>query len=111
MAKAIWQVGLPNVPLAMFATEKVLAMLEPATEQPQRLGRDVLDSIATATEGILTWLNMLAKSIQSHKATTGYQEHARKSGTQLHQSGLTETEEDEKKKKKRDAHLKYGYRH
>jgi hypothetical protein len=110
MAKAIWQVGLPNVPEAMFATERALAMLVPATEQQRRLGRDLLDSIAAATEWILTWLNMLAKSIQSHKATPVYQEHARKSGTQKNQSGLTATELRVKEEKKREAHQKYGRR-
>ena len=75
MAKVIWQVGLPNVPEAVFATETVLAMLVPATEQQQRLGQYRIDSIATATGVILTWLNMLATSIQSHKATPSYQEH------------------------------------
>ena len=108
MAKVIWQVGLPNVPDAVFATETVLAMLVPATEQQQRLGRDVLESIATATGVILTWLNMLATSIQLHKATSSYQEHARRSGTQKNQSGLTATELEVKKEKKREAHLKYG---
>jgi hypothetical protein len=100
MAKAIWRVGLPNVPEALFATEKVLAMLEPATEQPRRLEQDVLDSIATATKRIVTWLNMLAKSIQSHKATPVYQEHARKSGFLKKQSGLNATERRLKEEKK-----------
>jgi hypothetical protein len=108
MAKVIWQVDLPNVPNAVFATEKVLPMLVPATEQQQRLGRDVLDSIATATEVILKWLNTLATTIQSHKATPTYQEHARRSGTQKNQSGLTATELEVKKEKKREAYLKYG---
>ena len=108
MAKVIWQVGLPNVPEAVFATETVLAMLVPATEQQQRLGQYRIDSIATATGVILTWLNMLATSIQSHKATPSYQEHTRRSGTQKNQSGLTATELEVKKEKKREAHLKYG---
>jgi len=108
MAKVIWQVDLPNVPDAVFATEKVLAELVPATEQQQRLGRDVLDSIATATEVILKWLNTLATTIQSHKATPTYQEHARRSGTQKNQSGLTATELEVKKDKKREAYLKCG---
>ena len=108
MAKVIWQVGLPNVPEAVFATETVLAMLVPATEQQQRLGQYRIDSIATATGVILTWLNMLATSIQLHKATSSYQEHARRSGTQKNQSGLTATELEVKKEKKREAHLKYG---
>ena len=110
MAKAIWQVDLPNVPEAMFATERVLAMLVPATEQ-HRLGRDLLHSIATATDGILTWLNMLAKSSQSHKATPVYQEHARKSGTQKYQSGLTATELRKKEEKQHEDQWKYGRRH
>ena len=108
MAKVIWQVGLPNVPEAVFATETVLAMLVPATEQQQRLGQYRIDSIATATGVILTWLNMLATSIQSHKATPSYQEHTRRSGTQKNQSGLTATELEVKKEKKREARLKYG---
>ena len=108
MAKVIWQVGLPNVPEAVFATETVLAMLVPATEQQQRLGQYRIDSIATATGVILTWLNMLATSIQSHKATPSYQEHTRRSGTQKNQSGLTATELEVKKEKKREACLKYG---
>ena len=83
--------------------EKVL----PATEQQRPLKQDVRDSIATATETILNWLSMLANSIQEHKATPTYQEHARKSGTQKNKSGLTE-EELRLKKKKRAARLKYG---
>ena len=97
MAKAIWQVDVPNV----LVTEKMLAMLERATEQPRRLERDVLDSITTATECILTWLANLAETIQSHKATPTYQEHARKSGTQKNQSGLTAEELRAKEEKKR----------
>ena len=108
MAKVIWQVDLPNVPDAVFATQKVLAELVPATEQQQRLGRDVIESITTATEVILKWLNTLATTIQSHKATPIYQEHARRSGTQKHQSGLSATELEVKKEKKREAHRKYG---
>ena len=42
------------------------------------LQQDVRNSIATATETILNWLSMLANSIQEHKATPTYQEHARK---------------------------------
>ena len=110
MAKAIWQVGLPNIPEAMFAKERMLATLVPATEQQPQLGPDALESIATATEWIMKWLNMLANSIQSHKATTVYQEHARKSGTQKNQSGLTATELMVKESKKREAHRKYGRR-
>ena len=108
MAKAIWAVGLPNIPEAMFAKERMLATLVPATEQQPRLGPDVLESIATATEWIMTWLNMLANSIQSHKATTVYQEHARKSGTQKNQSGLTATELIVKESKQLEAQRKYG---
>ena len=108
MAKVIWQVDLPNFPDAVFATQKVLAELVPATEQQQRLGRDVIESITTATEVILKWLNTLATTIQSHKATPIYQEHARRSGTQKNQSGLTATELEVKKEKKREAYLKYG---
>ena len=102
MAKVIWQVGLPNVPEAVFATETVLAMLVPATEQQQRYR---IDSIANATRVILTWLDMLATSIQLHKATPSYQEHTRRSGTQKNQSGLTATELEVKKEKKREAYL------
>ena len=97
MAKAIWQVGLPNISEAVFATE-----------QQRPLKQDVRDSIATATETILNWLSMLANSIQEHKATPTYQEHARKSGTLKNKSGLTETELEEKAEKKRAARLKYG---
>ena len=81
MAKYIWQVGLPNIS----------------------------DSIATATETILNWLSMLANSVQEHKATPTYQEHARKSGTQKNKSGLTERELRLKEEKKRAARLKYGH--
>ena len=108
MAKAIWAVGLPNIPEAMFAQERMLDTLMPATEQQPRLGQDVLESIATATEWILTWLDMLANSIQSHKATPAYQEHARKSGTQKNQSGLTATELIVKESKQLEAQRKYG---
>jgi len=108
MAKAIWAVGLPNIPEAMFAKERMLDTLVPATEQQPQLGPDVLESIATATEWILTWLDMLANSIQSHKATPAYQEHARKSGTQKNQSGLTATELIVKESKQLEAQRKYG---
>ena len=104
MAKSIWHVGLPNISEASFAMEKVL----PATEQQRSLKQDIRDSIATATETILNWLSMLASSIQEHKATPTYQEHARKSGTQKNKSGLTEIELNIKKEKKRAARLKYG---
>ena len=82
MAKVIWLVGLPNI------SER--------------------DSTATATETILNWLSMLAKTIQDHKATPTYQEHARKSGTQKNKSGLTERELLLKKEKKRAARWKYA---
>ena len=104
MAKVIWQVGLPNVSESGFAMEKVWL----ATEQQRPLQQDVRDSIATATETILNWLSMLANSIQEHKATPTYQEHARKSGTQKNKSGLTEIELSMKEEKKRAARLKYG---
>lgn len=104
MAKSIWQVGLPNISETSFVMEKVV----PATEQQRPLKQDVRDSIATATETILNWLSMLANSIQEHKATPTYQEHARKSGTQKNKSGLTEIELSTKKEKKRAARLKYG---
>jgi hypothetical protein len=96
MAKVIWEVGLPNI--------SVLS----ATEQQRPLNQDVRDSIATATETILNWLSMLANSIQEHKATPTYQEHARKSGTQKNKSGLTEIELSMKEEKKRAARGKYG---
>ena len=83
LAKAIWQVGLPNISEA--------------------------DSIATATKTILNWLSMVANSIQEHKATPTYQEHARKSGTLKNKSGLTETELKEKAETKRAARLRYGH--
>ena len=101
MAKAIWSVGLPNIPEAALASEKLLAMLGPATEQHSRPGRDALDAIAVATETILSWLFMLATTIKKHKASSAYQEHARKSGTKKHQSGLTAAELKEKQEKKR----------
>ena len=102
MAKIIWQVGLPNISEAM---EKVL----PATEQQRPLKQDARDSIATATETILNWLRMLADSVQEHKATPTYQEHARKSGTQKNKSGLTEIEISIKEEKKHAARRKYGH--
>ena len=104
LAKLIWQVGLPNISETGIAMEKVLH----ATEQQRPLKQDVRDSIATATETILNWLSMLANSIQEHKATPTYQEHARKSGTQKNKSGLTEIELIMKEEKKRAARLKYG---
>ena len=100
MAKQIWRVCLPNISEAGVAIEKVLL----GTAQQQKLR----DSIATATEQILNWLGMLAKSIQEHKATDTYKEHARKSGTQKNQSGLNDIELREKQEKKRVARLKYG---
>ena len=97
MAKAIWQTGLPDISEARFAMEEGL----PATEQQQA-------SIEKATETILKWLSMLANSIQDHKATSVYQEHARKSGTQKNTSGLTEIELKQKEEKKHAARLKHG---
>ena len=88
MAKAIWQIGLPHIPDISSATEQ------------QR------HSIPTATETILRWLSMLANSIQDHKATPAYQEHARKSGTQKNKSGLTEIEL-KKKEEKRHANRQW----
>ena len=106
MAKAIWQVGLPNIPEALFPINRVFA-----TEQQRRLGHDTLDSIAAATEWIMKWLHTIAHAIQSHKATPRYQEHARKSGIQKNQSGLTATELRMKEEKKHEAQWKYGRRH
>ena len=103
MAKLIWELGLPNISEAGFAMEKGL----PATEQQRPLQPDVRDSIATATDTILNWLSMLANSIQEHKATLTYKEHARKSGNQKNKSGLTENELRLKEDKKREARLKY----
>ena len=97
MAKAIWQTGLPDISEARVAMEEGL----PATEQQQA-------SIEKATETILKWLSMLANSIQEHKATSEYQEHARKSGTQKNTSGLTEIELKQKEEKKHAARLKHG---
>ena len=97
MAKAIWHTGLPYIPEARFAMEEGL----PATEQQQA-------SIEKATKTILKWLSMLANSIQEHKATPEYQEHARKSGTQKNTSGLTEIELKQKEEKKHAARLKHG---
>ena len=102
MAKAIRQVGLPNVSEAIVLW-KVLG----ATEQQRPLKQHIRDSIATATETILNWLIKVANSIQEHKATPTYQEHARKSGTQKDKSGLNETELSMKKEKKQAARLKY----
>ena len=90
MAKLIWQLGLPNIPEVL-----------PATEQQR-------DSIATATVTILNWLSTLANLIQEHKATPTYQEHARKSGTEKNKSGLTEIELRNKQEKRHVARLKYG---
>ena len=91
MAKLIWQVGLPNISEEGFAMEK-----------------DYGVSIATATVTILHWLSKLANSIQEHKATPTYQEHARKSGTQKGKSGLNGMELSLKEEKKRAARLKHG---
>ena len=107
MAKLIWELGLPNVSPARFAMEKSL----PATEQPRALTEDVRESMTRATDRILKWLSVLATSIQDHKATKEYQEHARKSGTQKHKSGLNEAELKVKEDKKRDARQKYGRQH
>ena len=96
--------GLPDISEAGFAMFKVLS----ATEQQRPLQQDVRDSITTATETILLWIAMVANSIQEHKATPAYQEHARKSGTQKNKSGLTEIELSMKEEKKRAARLKYG---
>ena len=91
MAKAIWQIGLPHIP-----------EISSATEQRQH-------SIPTATETILRWLSILANSIQEHKATPAYQEHARKSGTQKNKSGLTEIELKKKEEKRHANSIKYGH--
>ena len=105
MAKLIWELGLPNVSSARFAVvDKSLS----ATEQPRPLPEDVRESMARDTETILNWLSVLATSIHEHKATDKYQEHARKSGTQKHKSGLNEAELKVKEDKKRDARQKYG---
>ena len=104
MAKQIWRVGLPNISESGFAMFKVIS----ATEQQQPLQQDVRDSIATATETILTWLSMLANSIKEHKATPEYQEHARKSGTEKNKSGLTDIELSLRADKKREARRKSG---
>ena len=112
MARAIWEVGLPDVQypiLVTLQTEKLLTVLVPATEQVLSLEQDVQDAIAAATFTILTWLSSLATAIQSHKETPEYQEHARKSGTQKDQSGLTATEREAKEEKKRAARMKYGH--
>ena len=105
MAKLIWELGLPNVsPPRLAVIDKSL----PATEQPRPLPEDVRESMARDTETILNWLSVLATSIHEHKATDKYQEHARKSGTQKHKSGLNEAELKVKEDKKRDARQKYG---
>jgi hypothetical protein len=103
MAKLIWQVGLPNISAVCY-----MDGWQRATEQQEPLKHDVRDAIETATETILEWLGMLADSIQDHKETPIYQEHARKSGTQKNKSGLTDEELAAKQEKKRDARLKYG---
>ena len=104
MAKLIWQVGLPNISEAACAIEEVVL----ATEQQRPIQQAVRDSITTATETILHWLSMLANSIQEHKATPTYQEHARKSGTRKYMSGLNDTELVVKEEKRRAARQKYG---
>ena len=104
MAKLIWQVGLPNISEAACAIEEVVL----AKEQQRPIQQAVRDSITTATETILFWVTMVANSIQEHKATPAYQEHARKSGTQKNKSGLTEIELSMKEEKKRAARLKHG---
>ena len=105
MAKQIWQVGLPNIAEASSAikTQILLRTLSLDTEQQRPLEQDVRDSITTATETILNWLSRLANSIQDHKATPAYKEHARKSGTQKNKSGLTQMELSVKEEKKRAA--------
>ena len=104
MAKLIWGLGLPNISDTGFARDKVL----PATEQQGPLQQDVRDAIETATDTILNWLSRLADLTQDHKATDTYQEHARKSGTEKHKSGLNEVELRLKEEKKQAARLKYG---
>ena len=104
MAKVIWHVGLPNISEAGLAMEKVL----PATEQQRPLKQHVRDSIATATETILNWLRKLANLIAAHKATEGYKEHARRSGTEKNKSGLTQEERSVKAEQKRAQKKKYG---
>ena len=104
MAMLIWQIGLPDIAEAEFAISQFLL----ATEQQRALPQDVRESIETSTRTILTWVSTLANSIHDHKATRDYQEHARKSGTQKHKSGLNQTELREKKEQNRAARLKYG---
>ena len=103
MAKVIWRVGLPNISETGFAKEKVW----PVTEPQRPLTQEVQDSITTATKTILEWLSMLANSIQDHKATEAYQEHARKSGTQKNKSGLTEERLSMKEEKNSAARLRH----
>ena len=77
-AKVIWEVGLPNISEFCAALEKVL----PATEQQRPFEWVSILVSNTTTDAILNWLSRLADSIQEHKATLFYQEHARKSGTE-----------------------------
>ena len=113
MAKVIWQVGLPNILEAGFAMEKVLPATEqqqvlPATEQQRPFEWVSILAENTTTDAILNSLSRLADSIQEHKATLFYQEHARKSGNQKNKSGLTEIELKMKEEKNRARELKYG---
>ena len=74
VANAIWQLGLPKV-------------LSPAATACYRAA-----SIETDTVNVLQWLAKLAEVIQSHKATSEYQENTRKSGDSHGKSGLTPAE-------------------
>ena len=86
-AKVIWEVGLPNISDGGFAMENYLPATEqqqvlPATEQQRPFEWVSILVENTTTDAILNWLSRLADSIQEHKATLFYQEHARKSGTE-----------------------------
>ena len=80
VANAIWEVGLPPVPL--FATE----------QQCKQLSVEELKAVPEVICNVLTWLDSLAATLIQHRETPGYQTARRKSGVAHCQTGLTATE-------------------
>ena len=80
MVYAIWEVGLPPVPLL-------------ATEQRCRhLSVEELAYVPDDIRNVLTWLDSLAATLIRHRETPEYQTARRKSGVAHCQTGLTATE-------------------
>ena len=80
VANAIWEIGLPRLPL--FATE----------QRGKQLSEQALEAIPRAIHVVLNWLDRLADTLTYRNATSEYATALRKSGVAHGQSGLTATE-------------------